>query len=41
MSTESIQNDEIFINVDAFCVDSVDVESHIALTQLTKSLILR
>ncbi len=37
-STESTRNDEIFVNVGAFCVDSVDVESHSALTQLTWSL---
>ncbi len=39
-STESTRNDEIFINVGAFCVDSVDMESHSALTQLTVSLTL-
>jgi hypothetical protein len=38
MSTESTRNDKIFVNVGVFCVDSVDVESHSALTQLTKSL---
>ncbi len=37
-STESMWNDEIFVNVGVFCVDSVDAESHSALTQLTKSL---
>ncbi len=48
-STESTQNNEIFVNVGAFCidsvnveshsgVDSVDMESHSALTQLTWSL---
>jgi hypothetical protein len=37
-STESMGNDEIFVNVGAFCVNSVDVESHSALTQLTWSL---
>jgi hypothetical protein len=48
-STESTQNNEIFVNVGAFCidsvnveshsgVDSVDMESHSALTQLTGSL---
>jgi hypothetical protein len=31
--TESMQNDEIFINVGAFCVDSVDMESYSASTQ--------
>ncbi len=45
-STESTWNDEIFVNVGAFCidsccgvflrVDSVDVVSHSALTQLTR-----
>ncbi len=35
MTTESTWNDEIFVNVGAFCVDSVDVESHFALAQLT------
>ncbi len=39
-STESTRNDKIFINVGVFCVDSVDMESHSALTQLTWSLIL-
>jgi hypothetical protein len=29
---------KIFVNVGAFCVDSVDVESHSVLTQLTWSL---
>jgi hypothetical protein len=38
MSTESTQNDEIFVNAGSFCVDSVDVESHSALTQLMGSL---
>jgi hypothetical protein len=38
MSTKSTRNDEIFVNVSAFCVDSVDVESNSALTQLTGSL---
>jgi hypothetical protein len=38
MSTESTQNDKIFVNVGVFCVDSVDVEFHSALTQLTESL---
>jgi hypothetical protein len=37
-STESTRNDEIFVNVGAFCVDSVDVESPSALDQLTRSL---
>ncbi len=37
-STESTRNDKIFVNVGVFCVDSADVESHSALTQLTKSL---
>ncbi len=36
--TESTRNDKIFVNVGVFCVDSVDVESHPALTQLTRSL---
>ncbi len=40
-STESTRNDEIFVNVCAFCVDSVDVESLSALTQLMVSLTLR
>ncbi len=35
MSTESTSNDEFFIIVGAFFVDSVDVESHSSLTQLT------
>ncbi len=39
-STESTRNDEIFVNVGAFWVDSVDVESHSGLTQLTWSLTL-
>jgi hypothetical protein len=34
MSTESMQNDKILVNVGVFCVDSVDVESHSVLTQL-------
>ncbi len=34
-STESTQNDKIFVNVGVFCVDSVDVKPHSALTQLT------
>jgi hypothetical protein len=34
-STESTLNDEIFVNVGVFCVGSVDVESHSALTQVT------
>ncbi len=38
MSTESTRNDEILVNVSAFCIDSVDVESHSVLTQLTWSL---
>jgi hypothetical protein len=33
--TESTRKDEIFVNTGAFRVDSVDVESHSALTQLT------
>ncbi len=37
-STESTLNDKIFVNVSVFCVDSVDVESHSALTQMTWSL---
>ncbi len=36
-STDSTQNDEIFVNVGAFCTDSVHVESHSELTQLTGS----
>ncbi len=36
-STEST-NDEIFVNVGAFCIDSVDIESHSTLTQLMWSL---
>ncbi len=39
-SNESMQNNEIFVNVGAFCVVSVDVESHSVLTQLTWSLTL-
>jgi hypothetical protein len=38
MSTESMPHDEIFVNAGAFSVDSVDVESHFALTQLMGSL---
>jgi hypothetical protein len=37
-STESTRNDEIFITVGAFCVDSVGMETHSALTQLTWNL---
>jgi hypothetical protein len=37
-STESTRNDKIFVNVGVFCVNSVDVESHSTLTQLTWSL---
>ncbi len=37
-STELTRNDEIFLNVGAFCADTVDVESHSELTQLTWSL---
>jgi hypothetical protein len=33
-STESMQNDKIFVIVGVFCVDSVVVESHSVLTQL-------
>jgi hypothetical protein len=40
-STESMRNDKIFVNVGVFYVDSVDVESHSMLTQLTWSLIPR
>ncbi len=40
-STESTRNDKIFVNVGVFCVDSLDVESHSALTQLSWSLIPR
>jgi hypothetical protein len=40
-STESTWNDKIFVNVSVFCVDSVDVESHSAMTQLKWSLIPR
>ncbi len=34
----STRNDEIFVNVGASCIDSVDVEFDSALIQLTKSL---
>jgi hypothetical protein len=37
-SFESTQNDKIFVKVGIFCVDSVDVESNSALTQLMWSL---
>ncbi len=37
-SLKSTRNDKIFVNIGVFCVDSVDVESHSALTQLTWSL---
>ncbi len=37
-STESTRNDKIFVNVGVFCVDSVNVDSHSALTQLMWSL---
>jgi hypothetical protein len=37
-STELMRNDEIFLNVGAFYADTVDVESHSELTQLTWSL---
>jgi hypothetical protein len=37
-STESMWNDNIFVNFGVFCADSVDVESQSALTQLTESL---
>ncbi len=40
-STESTRNDKIFVIVGVFCVDSVDVESHSTLTQLSWSLIPR
>ncbi len=40
-STESTRNDKIFVNVGVFRVDSVDMKSHSALTQLTLSLIPR
>ncbi len=40
MSTESTQNDKIVVNVGVFYIESVDVESHSALTQLTESLTL-
>ncbi len=40
-STESTRNDKIFVNVCVLCVDSVDMEAHSALTQLTWSLIPR
>ncbi len=50
-SAESIQSDEILINIGVICVDPVDVDSHSAgdsvdldphsaLTQLTESLTL-
>jgi hypothetical protein len=35
MSTESAQNDDIFINAGPFHVGSFDVDSHSAVTQLT------
>ncbi len=38
MSTESMQNDEIFVNVGAFCIGSVAVEAHSSLTHLGGSL---
>ncbi len=38
MSTESTQNEEIFVNIGAFCIDPVDMESHSALTPLAVSL---
>jgi hypothetical protein len=41
MSTKSTRNVKNFVNVGVFCVDSVDVESHSELTQLTESLIPR
>ncbi len=37
-STKSTRNDEIFVNVGAFCINLVDMESHSALTQLKGSL---
>ncbi len=37
-STESTRKDTIFVNVGFFCLDSVYVESHSTLTQLTESL---
>jgi hypothetical protein len=40
-STEFTQNDESFINFDAFGIDSVDVESHPGLTKSMWSLIQR
>jgi hypothetical protein len=40
-STEPTRSEKIFVNVGVFCVDSVDMESHSALTQLTWSLISR
>jgi hypothetical protein len=38
-STESIGNDDIFVNIGAFCFHSVDVESHSVLTQTICSLL--
>ncbi len=37
MSTESTQNKPTFTKILSFRVDSVDVESHLALTQLTRN----
>ncbi len=39
-SAESIWNDETFVNMGAFRIDSANVESHSELTQLTESLTL-
>ncbi len=39
-STEFSQKDKIFINVGAFHIDSGNIESHSALTQLKGSLVL-
>jgi hypothetical protein len=37
MSTESMQKTTTFMKISKFPVDSVDVESHSALTQLTRN----
>jgi hypothetical protein len=34
MSTESKRNDEIFVNVGAFCIDLIDLESHSVLMEM-------
>jgi hypothetical protein len=36
----NLVNEEIFVNVGAFCVDAVDTKSHSVLTQLTWCLTL-